>query len=205
MKEALLYIFSGRMNLRSAAGVLMLCACAALWQSAAAQAKVTSALIRPDTVSARADSLADSLQFRSGQIQIAPVRPAKSGNLAMLFSAVVPGAGQVYAHRYYTIPLIWGFGIYFYREWSIMNSLYHQYRNMYTDSVKSTTITQGYLESIKSFRDQVHDNRDEFAVYLGLTYILNIIDAYVGATLYGFDVSDDLGGTTSIRFRIPIH
>jgi len=31
----------------------------------------------------------------------------------------------------------------------------------------------------------------------------NIIDAYVGATLYDFNVSDELGGNAKIDFRFP--
>jgi hypothetical protein len=55
-----------------------------------------------------------------------------------------------------------------------------------------------------SAREFYHNQRDEFIFYLALTYFLNIIDAYVGATLYDFTVSDDLGGNAKIRFQIPL-
>ena len=124
----------------------------------------------------------------------------------MLLSAILPGAGQIYAHRYYTIPLFWGLGTYFAIIWNNQNNLYHEYANKFSESVRLDTIShQGNATDLTS-RNFYHDQRDEFAIYLGLTYFLNIIDAYVGATLYSFDVSNELGPTTStIRFKIPLH
>ena len=53
-------------------------------------------------------------------------------------------------------------------------------------------------------RDFYHDERDRFAFYLAITYLLNIVDAYVGASLYNFDVGDNLGGGTSVKISVPI-
>ena len=127
----------------------------------------------------------------------------------MLYSAILPGAGQVYAHRYYTIPIIWGFGIYLSSIAIQSNNQYMSYRAQFSDSVRLDKIAQsGTLNEnetyLKSARDFYRDQRDEFILYLGLTYFLNIIDAYVGATLYDFEVSDELGGSAKIQFRVPI-
>jgi hypothetical protein len=174
-----------------------------------AQTKVTSALIKPDTSETQSSSN-DSLGVRGGKIKLISEVPAKSGSLAMLFSALLPGAGQVYAHRYYTIPLIWGFGAYFASVAIKANNQYEDYRGRFSESVRLDTLAQsGHLnlteENLKSVRDFYHDQRDEYILYLGLTYFLNIIDAYVGATLYDFDVSDNLGGSAKIQFRVPLH
>jgi hypothetical protein len=178
------------------------------YNNAAAQTKVTSALIKPDTTEAQY-SPNDSLSVRGSKIKLISDVHAKSGSLAMLFSALLPGAGQVYAHRYYTIPFIWGFGAYFTSVAIKANNQYEVYRGRFSESVRLDTIAQsGHLnlteENLKSARDFYHDQRDEFILYLGLTYFLNIIDAYVGATLYDFDVSDELGGSAKIQFRIPL-
>jgi hypothetical protein len=170
--------------------------------NADAQTKVTSALIKPDTTEAQY-SPNDSLGVRGGKVKLISDVPAKSGSLAMLFSALLPGAGQVYAHRYYTIPIFYGFGIYFSSIAIKANSQYMDYRGKFSESVRLDTTAHSGNQNMLSARDFYHDQRDEFILYLGLTYILNIIDAYVGATLYDFDVSDNLGGSAKIQFRVP--
>jgi hypothetical protein len=171
----------------------------------AAQAKVSSALIKPDTTETLSPSN-DSLKYQFTSMKLSDEKQAKSGNLAMLLSAILPGSGQVYAHRYYTIPLIWGFGNYFASSAIKANNQYMDWRGQYSESVRSDTITTNHTgnANILSIREFYHNQRDEFIFYLALTYFLNIIDAYVGATLYDFTVSDELGGNAKIRFRIPL-
>ena len=41
-------------------------------------------------------------------------------------------------------------------------------------------------------RDFYKDQRDSFTWYFFILYVLNIVDAYVDASLYGFDVSPTL-------------
>jgi hypothetical protein len=169
----------------------------------AAQAKVTSALIKPDTAETLSPSH-DTLQYQFSSMRLSDEKQAKSGNLAMLLSAILPGSGQVYAHRYYTIPLIWGFGYYFASSAIKANNQYMDWREKYSESVRSDTINNTGNAYILSVREFYHNQRDELIFYLALTYFLNIIDAYVGATLYDFNVSDELGGNAKIRFRIPL-
>jgi hypothetical protein len=169
-----------------------------------AQEKVTSALIKPDTAETLSPSQ-DTLRYQFSSMRVSDERQKKSGNLAMLFSAILPGSGQIYAHRYYTIPLIWGFGYYFFQKYQSANNTYHKFQNLYAKSLTdSTTQNDPFLQgSYHGSRESWHNFRDEMGVYLVLTYFLNIIDAFVGATLYNFDVSDDLGGNAKIRFQIP--
>jgi hypothetical protein len=168
--------------------------------SAFAQQKISSSLIKQDSTK----QSIDTLSITSGTVQFAPPEQ-KSGTKAMLLSAILPGAGQIYAHRYYTIPIIWGFGAYFAYTWNEQNNLYHDNANLFSESVRLDTAKHQGNSTYLTQRDFYHDQRDEFAIYLALTYILNIVDAYVGATLYSFDVSSELGQTTStVRFKIPI-
>ncbi len=166
------------------------------------QVKIASALIKQDT-SENSKSISDSLGLISGMVSIQPERHSKSGNLAMLLSAVIPGAGQVYAHRYYTIPIIWGFGAYFVSSWINADKTYRDFRRRFSESVQLDSLHIGNADLQRS-RDDWRNDRDGFAFYLILTYALNIIDAYIGAVLYDFSVSDNLGGSAEIRFRIPI-
>ena len=110
---------------------------------------------------------------------------------AVLLSAAVPGLGQAYLGQYWKLPILYGLiGAFFYGE-QIQNTRYH-----YT----SDTIAHAYarmnardtlwaLQNVP-VREFYRDDRDKFWIYLGLTYIANILDAYIAANLYDFDVSD---------------
>jgi hypothetical protein len=132
------------------------------------------------------------------------VRSKKSTVAAMLLSAVIPGAGQVYTERYWKIPIIWGFGIWLGSQWVQANINYVQAFIDYWTSVEEN-INNGMGDPDAKFRrDFYRDQRDKYIFYTCVVYILNILDAYVGATLYDFEVTDDLGGSARVQFRIPI-
>ena len=44
----------------------------------------------------------------------------------------------------------------------------------------------------KNLREFYRDQRDQFYLYAGLVYLINIVDAYVDAHLFDFDVSDKI-------------
>jgi len=134
------------------------------------------------------------------------MRSSRSPALAIVFSAVAPGTGQIYAERYWTIPLIWGFGYWFVRNYIQLDREYDEWSVLYDRSIALGAYAGSGDPWVKSIRDFYRDERDRFAFYLAITYVLNIVDAYVGASLYNFDVSEDLGGLENIRaeFRIPL-
>ncbi len=109
----------------------------------------------------------------------------KSPTGAMLRSMVLPGWGQAYNEAYWKIPVIWGISAWFIYVWVKQNDNYKSYRDLYKNSLlESSTGNKSY----KSARDFYRDDRDLFAIYLGLTYFLNFIDAYVDAHLFDFDI-----------------
>ena len=128
----------------------------------------------------------------------------KSPWLAVGLSAVAPGAGQIYDAGYWKAPLIWGVSGYWISQWIQLNTKYQQFRSAYAASIPSGGNNQ-YLQ----LRDFYRDARDEYAWFLGGLYFLNLLDAYVGANLYDFDVSPDLTAdgrllpkvTATIKFR----
>ncbi|MFA5832439.1 MAG: DUF5683 domain-containing protein [Bacteroidota bacterium] len=143
------------------------------------------------------------------------ILPPKSPTLAMLSSMVIPGAGQIYNESYIKIPVIWGLGYYFYSVYKNQDDLYKQTRTQYERTLYSrdTSSNAGiksdlaYLaEQYRGLRDNYKRQRNEFGWYLAITYILNIIDAYVDAALYNFEVSPNLQGTSQwqVRARIPL-
>jgi hypothetical protein len=132
--------------------------------------------------------MVDSLQ--SAPAKKGEFHPTKSPWLAVGLSAVVPGAGQVYDESYWKVPIIAGFAGYWVYEWVKLNNNYKDYRDQYSASI--TPIFPNGNTQLARIRDFYHDERDKFAWYLGALYFLNLVDAYVGAHLYDFDVSPDL-------------
>jgi hypothetical protein len=114
----------------------------------------------------------------------------KSPTKAMLFSAVIPGAGQFYNKSYWKIPIIWGVGGYFVYEIIKNNNSYIDYRDLYANS-QTPSNPNGDVR-YKNLREFYRDQRDQFYLYAGLVYLINIVDAYVDAHLFDFDVSDKI-------------
>lgn len=104
----------------------------------------------------------------------------KSPWLAVLQSAVVPGLGQIYNESYIKAPIIWGIAGLLVYGWVYNDDLYRDYRNLAIQDSRYIT-----------YRDFYRDQRDLFTIYLGLVYLLNLVDAYVDAHLFDFNVTED--------------
>lgn len=108
---------------------------------------------------------------------------------AWLYSTIVPGLGQAYNKDYWKLPLIYGvFGIltwasiYNHNEYvSARRELIEKYKGDASQSPKLGNQVEGFKRE-----------RTIWVASIGLWYLINIFDAYVGGTLKTFDVSDDL-------------
>lgn len=110
---------------------------------------------------------------------------------AVARSAIIPGWGQFYNESYWKIPVIWGTAAWFVYNWVDNNNLYNDYRSLY-----QSTQNEYYRRLRNFYRDQ----RDNFSIYLGLLYLLNLVDAYVDAHLFDFNVDNNFG-----RNEIQVH
>tara|TARA_B100001741_G_scaffold310567_1_gene310065 strand:- start:2895 stop:3377 length:483 start_codon:yes stop_codon:yes gene_type:complete len=121
------------------------------------------------------------------------IQKEKSPKKAALYSAILPGAGQVYTKKYWKVPIVYG-GIvtsfYFINE---NNSKYIEYREAALLSNETGENQLGYNYSeLKTLKEYYRRNRDvSYFIFVGV-YILNIVDASVNAHLFSFDVSDDI-------------
>jgi hypothetical protein len=133
-------------------------------------------------------SLKDSIKTKdSADVEF---RMTKSPLKAILYSMALPGAGQYYNKSYWKIPVIWAFGGYFIYEIANNNNKYLDYREAF---VKSQAVYGPFGDTrLKILRDFYRDQRDQFYLYAGLVYLINIVDAYVDAHLFDFDVSDKM-------------
>jgi len=112
----------------------------------------------------------------------------KSSWGAVLRSAVIPGWGQIYNESYWKTPIIIGLTAYFVYGWIDNNKLYNENKDLYNAAlINNSSLIYGY----KKRRDFYRDQRDMFLFYIGLTYFLNMVDAYVDAQMFDFTVSED--------------
>ncbi|MBT9391555.1 hypothetical protein KLP40_00150 [Hymenobacter sp. NST-14] len=152
----------------------------------------------PDSVEVAAKPVADSTR-RTERLFGRPVtRPQKAALLALM----LPGAGQIYNHRYWKLPLVYGglggvgYGLFFYQ------SRYKQYVQGKEELLAGTALNQlsGAQVRLETSPANVQRgivfyrrNRDTFIGYTALVYGVTILDALVDAHLRDFDISDDLG------------
>lgn len=114
---------------------------------------------------------------------------AKSPGLAMLLSAIVPGAGQVYNESYWKAPIALGLGLYFTSQWLHYNRLARDARERYHESLATTPGGDGLQLRLREF---YKDQRDSYTWYFFILYMVNVADAFVDASLFDFNVGDDL-------------
>jgi hypothetical protein len=170
-----------------------------------AQYRVSSALFKPGSSQGGAfvPACEDTVQTDSTKTFVS-VGNVKSPTTAVLLSAILPGAGQVYTGRYWKVPIVLGFSGYFAYEVVKLNNSYKSAQGKYAESVsKGENNGQGDGQLLYE-RDFYRDERDRFGFYFLLAYLLNIVDAYVDASLFDFEVGDNLTGGTSLKFRVPI-
>ncbi|MEW6194773.1 MAG: DUF5683 domain-containing protein [Bacteroidota bacterium] len=141
-------------------------------------------------------TLIDTVQTDTAKFEM-----QKSSLGAVLRSAIIPGFGQFYNESYWKIPIIWGVLGYLGYQWNDRNNLYKQYRDLYNQSL----LESGDGNSLyHKWREDYKDQRDLFAVFIGLTYLLNVLDAYVDAHLFDFDVNEK-GGSTYIQLSLKLN
>lgn len=125
----------------------------------------------------------------------------KSPQGAMLRSALIPGWGQLYNEEYLKVPVMFGVfaGIGFVANWYHLK--YDDYKGRYISSsqrlenepaLSANSIFMREHNFNKTAREFYRDNRDTYLFYLVLAYFMNIVDAYVDAQLFGFDVDGPL-------------
>jgi len=121
---------------------------------------------------------------------------------AALYSAILPGAGQVYNRKY------WKVGVIAVGAGALVYSLNFNQRNfsLYKGELVKRQQGLGGLDeglalytdaNLNELQDFYRRNRDLTVVGMALLYALNVIDATVDAHLFDFNVNDDL----SMRIR----
>lgn len=129
---------------------------------------------------------------------------------AVMYSAIFPGLGQVYNRQYWKLPIIYG-GFTVFTYFILWNNRYYEtYFEWHRDLIDGDpstnswhnglpygrdpeTVDQKWLEGVYSDRkDSYRYYRDFSIIGTVALYLLNIVDAYVDAQLFDFDMSPNL-------------
>ena len=129
---------------------------------------------------------------------------------ATIYSAVLPGLGQIYNRKYWKVPIIYGGFVTLGYFINFNNELYVKYKQAYSDIIDTDPNTNSFKKlnvnpiffeadkisqltaSLKSAKDDSRRNRDLVVISTAVFYVLNIIDASVDANFFNFDIGDDL-------------
>lgn len=130
---------------------------------------------------------------------------------AVWLSALCPGLGQIYNRRYWKLPIVVGgfTGLIYATTWN--GRMFTDYQQAYLDVTDTDPNTKSYMDFfppyytedmidqawlknvLKTRKDAFRHYRDYCIVGMVALYLVCIIDAYVDAELYHFDISSDLG------------
>ena len=111
----------------------------------------------------------------------------KSPLTASLLSLALPGGGQIYNRQYWKAPIFLGAAAFFMGRALYYNGLYLDTKAE-ADTYPRNTSDYAFL---KAKRESYRDTRDINYLYCAGVYAVAIIDAYVGAHMFDFDVGDD--------------
>jgi hypothetical protein len=130
-------------------------------------------------------------------------RMKRNYHRATLYSAILPGAGQVYNKKYWKVPIIYAalgisaYAFFYNKTW------YNKCQYALTVTIDGGDIstvdpqlkpfvTANDQNGIITYRDNFRKNQDYSVLFFLLFYALNIVDATVDAHLKDFNVNSDL-------------
>ncbi len=168
----------------------------------AAYFQLDAALLTLD--SARGNVLSDSLSTA----QDTTLKYRLDPGLVALGAAVLPGFGQLYNRSYWKLPIVYGIIGWFAYNYIRQNNEYLRWQGLYNDSLAAAqargVAPAPETTAYRAFRESAREARDEYGVYILLAYLLSIVDAYIDAHLFGFDISDDLASRTAPASGTPV-
>lgn len=129
---------------------------------------------------------------------------------AVIYSAIFPGLGQVYNRKYWKLPILYGgfVGLTYAITWN--NGYYQDYLGAYKDIMDDDPASRRWVDMLpygqtaesvdmQWFTNVLQQRKDYYRYYRDLSiigtiavYLAAIVDAYVDAQLFDFDMSPDL-------------
>lgn len=177
---------------------------------------IADTIVAPELIPAEADSfeLSPSVILVTDTaklpmtVELNPFKP--NPTKALIYSAIFPGLGQIYNRKYWKLPIVYGgfLGFTYAITWN--GKYYSDYSSGYkdimddnpdTDSWKNflpygqdpETVDKEWLTKVmKRRKDFYRRYRDLSIIGTVAMYALSMLDAYVDAQLFDFDISSDL-------------
>ncbi len=155
-----------------------------------------------------AESVANPWQPRSGK--------------ALLW-AIIPGGGQIYNRKYWKVPIVWGSLATCAYFISFNGRMYDEYHTAYRDLMSSDPATNtawlafapagakpedyaqySHLKSTLERGNEYYRRYRDLSIVLAIgLYGLSMLDAYVDAELFTFDISPDLSMRVTPSVALP--
>lgn len=129
---------------------------------------------------------------------------------AVIYSAIFPGLGQIYNRKYWKLPILYGGFVGFTYAITWNNGYYRDYLGGYQDIMDDNPDTNRWVDMLpfgqdpdavdkEWFTDVLRQRKDYYRYYRDLSiigtvalYVIAMVDAYVDAQLFDFDMSPDL-------------
>src|SRR5665647_2738653 len=156
-----------------------------------------------DSITVKKNLIKDSITVKKTVVIHSPRK-------ATIYSAILPGLGQIYNRKYWKVPLVYGgfatLGYFI----NFNNNEYTIYRQAYSDIIDNDPNTNSFLklkvnpsflqpdritqftDALRAQKDYWRRNRDLLVISTAVFYAVNIIDASVDAHFFSFEIGDDL-------------
>ncbi|HAH22365.1 MAG TPA: hypothetical protein DCL77_01105 [Prolixibacteraceae bacterium] len=156
------------------------------------------------------ETIKDTIQVKKDSVQVKKPLNTHSPRKATIYSAVLPGLGQIYNRKYWKVPIVYGgfaaLGYFI----NFNNTEYVKYRQAYSDIIDNDPTTNSFkkltanplnyegsnltqfTDKVKGYKDYWRRNRDLCVIGTAVFYAVNILDASVDANFFNFDIGDDL-------------
>jgi len=135
-------------------------------------------------------------------IEVTPqVTKEHSAKTALILSAVLPGAGQVYNHQVWKVPIVYaalgGLGYYAYTNFTQMKLYKEEYLHRVNNNnavlhTEDVNIAAAPTSNIYNLYEAYNRSFQLAVIVTAAVYAINIVDAYVFGHLFDFQISDDL-------------
>ena len=115
---------------------------------------------------------------------------------ATIYSALLPGLGQIYNGELFKVPIYWGCLLGSVHFLTTYNTNYVRFKRIHNEATNPDPLISGEApisgETAKWYRDVYRRYRDYSIVATVAFYVLQVIDANVFAYMHDFEVDDNI-------------
>jgi len=144
---------------------------------------IGDSLIEVDDAALEGTLMADTIQFQKKKRDWSTWRP--DPKRAMWLALVIPGAGQIYNHKYWKLPIIYGGFVGCIYAWRWNDMMYKDYSKAFMDITDNDPNTQSYNQYLhlgakiddsnkKTWKDRFQKRKDYYRRYRDMSIFILI-------------------------------